>query len=56
MYSTCTINPKENEKVTEKFLRKNPSFKIADRIVLFPNVDGTDGFYICVMRKEDSLL
>lgn len=56
LYSTCTINPKENEKVTEKFLRKNPSFKIVDRIVLFPNVDGTDGFYICVMRKEDSLL
>lgn len=56
LYSTCTINPKENEKVTEKFLRKNPSFKIVDRVVLFPNVDETDGFYICVMRKEDSLL
>lgn len=56
LYSTCTINPKENEKVTEKFLKKNPSFKSMDRTVLFPNVDGTDGFYICVMRKEDSLL
>lgn len=56
LYSTCTINPKENEKVTEKFLKKNPSFKSVERTVLFPNVDGTDGFYICVMQKEDSLL
>lgn len=56
LYSTCTINPLENEKVTEKFLKKNPSFKSVERMVLSPNVDGTDGFYICVMRKEDSLL
>lgn len=56
LYSTCTINPMENEKVTEKFLKKNSSFKSVERMVLSPNVDGTDGFYICVMRKEDSLL
>lgn len=56
LYSTCTINPKENEKVTEIFLKKNTSFKRVERTVLFPNVNGTDGFYICVMRKEDSLI
>jgi len=29
-YSTCTINPEENEKVIEKFLKKNTGFKAVD--------------------------
>ena len=56
VYSTCTINPEENEKVTDAFLKKNNSFKMVERIQLLPNVDGTDGFYICVMKKDVSLI
>mgnify|MGYP004478291055 CR=1 FL=1 len=56
VYSTCTINPEENEKVTDAFVRRNPSFKKTERTLLLPNVNGTDGFYICVMKKDDSLL
>lgn len=56
VYSTCTINPEENEKVTDAFVRRNPSFKKTERMLLLPNVNGTDGFYICVMKKDDSLL
>ena len=56
LYSTCTVNPKENEKVVEAFLKKNTSFKKIERTLLLPNVNGTDGFFICVMKKDDSLI
>lgn len=56
LYSTCTINPEENEKVTDAFLKKNTTFKMVERMQLLPNVDGTDGFYICVMKKDVSLI
>ncbi|SHH28646.1 NusB antitermination factor [Thermosyntropha lipolytica DSM 11003] len=38
LYSTCTINQEENEKVVEEFLHKNPHFEMvpfADRISFF---------------------
>ena len=56
VYSTCTINPEENENVTDAFLRKNPAFRMVERTLLLPNVDETDGFYICVMKKDTSLI
>ncbi|MDO4545668.1 MAG: 16S rRNA (cytosine(967)-C(5))-methyltransferase RsmB [Bacillota bacterium] len=56
LYSTCTVNPEENERVTEAFLKKNPSFKKVERTLLLPNINGTDGFFICVMKKDESLI
>lgn len=56
VYSTCTINPEENENVTDAFLKKNTAFSQVERMQLLPNVDGTDGFYICVMKKDSSLI
>ncbi len=52
IYSTCTINPYENQRVTAEFLRKNSDFTKEEAIQLLPNINGTDGFYICKMRKE----
>lgn len=56
VYSTCTVNPNENERVTELFLKRNPSFSKIERTLLLPNINGTDGFFICVMEKSTSLL
>jgi len=56
VYSTCTVNPAENERVTEAFLKRNSSFKQIERTLLLPHVNGTDGFFICVMKKDDSLI
>ncbi len=54
LYSTCTINRYENDRVVNDFLRKHSDFKEQERIQLLPNVDGTDGFFICVMiRKKE---
>lgn len=61
-YSTCTLNPAENEELAANFLKRNPHF--APRILpllecfkkagiepqhtltLFPNEQGSDGFFI----------
>ena len=61
-YSTCTLNPAENEAVTDRFLQEHPEFSprilpLAEcfaslntapshRITLFPHIHGTDGFYV----------
>ncbi|MDD6311526.1 MAG: 16S rRNA (cytosine(967)-C(5))-methyltransferase RsmB [Firmicutes bacterium] len=55
VYSTCTINPEENEQVVDKFLRKNSSFKKIEQKLLLPTEDNTDGFFICVMKKDKAL-
>lgn len=62
VYSTCTLNPEENFAVCEKFLRENPDFTIEPftwakgecdgSLTLFPHTDGTDGFYICKMKRK----
>ena len=56
VYSTCTINPLENQRVIADFLKKNLTFKKEEAIQLLPHVNGTDGFFICVMKKEKGLV
>ncbi|MBR2877796.1 MAG: 16S rRNA (cytosine(967)-C(5))-methyltransferase RsmB [Clostridia bacterium] len=58
VYSTCTINPGENEKVIEKFLENNKDFELIDLnfknspyIKLFPHIHNTDGFFIAKIRR-----
>lgn len=52
VYSTCTINPYENERVVSDFVRKNPQFIIEKAVQLLPNVNKTDGFYISVLKRK----
>lgn len=63
LYSTCTILPEENEEVTAAFLAGRPDFVPEDftlpgglssregALTLWPQRHGTDGFYLCKMRK-----
>ncbi len=58
VYSTCTINPGENENVIEEFLKTNKDFKLIDLnfenspyMKLLPSVHNTDGFFIAKMRR-----
>ena len=55
VYSTCTVNPDENEKVIKAFLKRNPVFRQEERKLLLPSVNGTDGFFICVMKRASSM-
>lgn len=53
LYSTCTINPDENERVTEAFLASHPGYSREKELQLLPSVHGTDGLYICLMRRQN---
>ena len=68
LYSTCTINPGENEKQTEAFLNSHPAFSLEDLserlpeglnsacimgdIRMLPGLHPGDGFYVCRMRRN----
>lgn len=54
VYSTCTLNKKENEKVVSAFLDKNKSFALVYEKTVFPSIDGGDGFYYAVMVKNEN--
>ena len=53
IYSTCTLNKKENEKVVAKFLESNNNFEILEEKTVFPTPFGGDGFYYALMRKNN---
>ena len=63
VYATCTILPEENEDVAADFLSRHGEFAKAPfslpglegetdgSLTLWPQRHGTDGFYICKIRK-----
>ena len=65
VYSTCTILPRENEAVVRAFLQQRLDFSLepvptprglelpnGGYVTLYPHLHGTDGFFICRMRKQ----
>lgn len=54
VYSTCSLNKEENEKVCERFLESHKDFKLIDGypVTLMPHKDKTDGFFFSVFTKE----
>ena len=64
LYSVCTFRTEENESVVNRFIKDNPNFvpegfslpkPIGDVgsgiITIWPHLFGTDGFFICKLRK-----
>ena len=65
LYSTCTILRRENEEVAVSFLERHGSFRAEaftlpgpaetardGMLTLWPQIHGTDGFFICKLRKD----
>jgi len=52
LYSTCTLNPSENEMVTEAFLACHPEFsRIGESETIFPVGGENDGFFCDLLEK-----
>ena len=65
VYSTCTIDPAENEEQVAAFLARHPEFRVIRPAVAFPDGmtvgehgalsvptrTGMDGFFLCAMQK-----
>lgn len=52
VYSTCTINKKENEKQIDAFIKRHPDMKRLKEITILPYLYHSDGFYMCLLEKE----
>ena len=63
LYSTCTLNPAENEGVCDRFLAETPGFAVSDDPfcaslrgearyqTFFPEPEGGDGFFVALFRR-----
>ena len=51
LYSTCTVRQEENDFVIKRFLSENKNYKIVTTRQLMPQIDGTDGFYYCLLTR-----
>ena len=66
LYSTCTVFECENEDIVGDFLYNNPDFTAesfylpglgqaqSGMLRLWPHIHGTDGFFICKLRRTGS--
>lgn len=52
VYSTCTLNKKENEKQIAGFLQERTDFVLLSEKTIWPDPEGRDGFYIAKLKKE----
>ncbi|MBE6834688.1 MAG: 16S rRNA (cytosine(967)-C(5))-methyltransferase RsmB [Ruminococcaceae bacterium] len=53
VYSTCTLNPKENEENCNRFLNEHKDFrKDGEYINIFPKMYDSDGFFIARFVRE----
>lgn len=69
LYSTCTLNPAENGKVADRFLQEHGAFRPVsillpngwsravkepdNQLTLFPQMHGTDGFFISLFERNE---
>lgn len=52
VYSTCSLEPEENQEVVEDFLAANTGFTLEHARELLPFADGVDGTYVARLVKN----
>lgn len=53
VYSTCTLNKKENEHQIKFFLSKYPQYLLVEEKTIFPQDFGSDGFYMAKLKRVE---
>lgn len=51
VYSTCTLNKKENQQMMQKFVQLFPAMQVIEEKTILPYQYHSDGFYMCKLKK-----
>lgn len=54
VYSTCSLEEEENQRVVERFGRSHPEFALEATRSIFPPRDGMDGAFVARFRKTNT--
>lgn len=54
VYSTCSLEEEENQRVVERFGRSHPEFALEATRSIFPPRDGVDGAFVARFRKTNA--
>jgi 16S rRNA (cytosine967-C5)-methyltransferase len=52
-YSTCSLEPEENQELISQFLAQNPAFKLRAERALLPWKDAVDGAYTALLERAE---
>jgi len=52
VYSTCSLEREENERVAERFSRQHPEFTLETTRSMFPPRDNVDGAFVALFRRR----
>jgi 16S rRNA (cytosine967-C5)-methyltransferase len=55
VYSTCSLEPEENEAVVTAFIREHPDFCLTTEIRSLPFRDGFDGAYAARLQRSGAM-
>ena len=53
VYSTCSLEPEENEDLVARWVRKHPGFIRTKARTAFPPKTGTDGAFAALIRRDE---
>ncbi|MFP4055605.1 MAG: transcription antitermination factor NusB [Candidatus Brocadiia bacterium] len=53
VYSTCSLEPEENEQQIERFCGGASSYRVVKSIVYLPSDTGDDGGYVALLERSD---
>ena len=51
VYSTCSLEPEENQEVVKQFLEERKDFKLESERELLPFGDGVDGAFVARLKQ-----
>ncbi len=52
VYSTCSLEPEENQQAVQTFLGEHPELKLKSERELLPFREGTDGAYVARLERQ----
>lgn len=52
LYSTCTMNPAENEEMVAWFLGQYPEYELRKQLQMFPGEECMDGFFLASLMRR----